>query len=107
MRTKRIFNLRSLAHELQGHLCGGVRLGMTWLVTLGIILEIGEQDLALEEVVVRLCINAGVQTIVLKLKYSGIKKLFGLQIYLLNNSLGEKNELLVNHDFERIYSLYS
>ena len=74
MRTKRIFNLRSLANELQGHLCVGVRLGMTWLVTLGIVLEIGEQDccLALEEVVVRLCINAGVQIIVLKLKYSSI-----------------------------------
>ena len=38
-------------------------------MTLGIILEIGEQDCLALEVVVRLCINAGVQTLVLKLKY--------------------------------------
>jgi hypothetical protein len=95
MRTKRLFNLRSLVKDLKGHLCDGVRLGITWLVTLGIILEIGEQDCLALEIVVRLCI---------KCWYSSIRKLFGLQICLYIIPWVKR---MVNQDLERIYSLYS
>ena len=60
MCTKRIFILSSLEKDPQGHLCVGVRLGMTWLVTLGIILEMGERDCLALEVLVRLSMMASV-----------------------------------------------